>query len=503
MRAGNRLRGLGYRLAACVGKLARDQRGNTLALIAAAVIPVMAAIGGGVDISRAYLAQARLQQAVDSAALAGRRSRIGTGMTEATEAANKFLSFNFPQSSYGASPSHWTSSITGPDTSSVRVQAATKIPTTIMKLFGIQTVDIGAVSIARQNWINTDIVLVLDTTGSMRDTPRNDKQSKIQSLRDAVMSLYDELTQAQNDLTSRGLRLRYAVVPYSSAVNVGRVLTAAEPTGKHYVRRTAPYYSYGCISYRANGNCRTYGNAEFDIDVTSRLTSTSTWDGCIEERQTVSTITSSSGYTIPTGAKDLNINLVPTTDLTTQWPAYLPALVEGKSQVACPTEAKRLATWTRADLKSYVDKLNPDGGTYHDIGMIWGARFISTGGVFANPDEFNGAPVNRHIIFMTDGLLDTGGTLYSSYGVESYQKRVSGGGSDLNGRHKQRFLMACNAAKSLNVSIWTIAFATGADGTLTTCASASDMAVTASNQDQLNSRFQEIGRSIGKLRIAQ
>lgn len=498
IRAGNGLRGMGNRLAACAARLARDQRGNTLALIAAALIPVLAAIGGGVDISRAYLAQSRLQQAVDSAALAGRRSRIGTGMTEATEAANRFLAFNFPQTSYGASASNWTSEITGPDNASVQVSASTRIPTTIMRLFGIQTVEIGAVSIARQNWINTDIVLVLDTTGSMADKPSGDKQSKIQSLRDAVMSLYDELAQAQSDLTSRGLRLRYGIVPYSSAVNVGRLLIAAEPTDKQYVRRNAPYYS--CLT-SGWGGCSSYG--EKNIDVSALIASTSTWDGCIEERQTVSTITSSSGYTIPAGAKDLNINLVPSeTDVTTQWPAYLPSLVDRKSQVACPTEAVRLKTWTRSDLKDYVDGLKPDGGTYHDIGMIWGARFISTGGVFANPEEFNGASVNRHIIFMTDGVLDTGGTLYSSYGLESYQKRVSGGGSDLNGRHKQRFLMTCNAAKSLNVSVWTIAFATGTDTTLTTCASASDMAVTASNQSQLNSRFQEIGRSIGKLRIA-
>ena len=129
MRAENRLGGLSNGLFAWAARLAHDQRGNTLALIAAALIPVLAAIGGGVDISRAYLAQSRLQQAVDSAALAGRRSRIGTGMTEATEAANKFLAFNFPQTSYGASASDWTSEITGPDNVSVQVEASTRTPT--------------------------------------------------------------------------------------------------------------------------------------------------------------------------------------------------------------------------------------------------------------------------------------------------------------------------------------------------------------------------------------
>ena len=40
-------------------------------------------------------------------------------------------------------------------------------------------------------------------------------------------------------------------------------------------------------------------------------TETVHWDGCIEERQTVNTITSASGYTVPSGANDLNINMIP------------------------------------------------------------------------------------------------------------------------------------------------------------------------------------------------
>ena len=39
-------------------------------------------------------------------------------------------------------------------------------------------------------------------------------------------------------------------------------------------------------------------------------------------------------------------------------------------------------------------RCTPTGNTYHDIGMIWGARMISNGGIFADsPDTFNGMPV--------------------------------------------------------------------------------------------------------------
>ena len=80
-------------------------------------------------------------------------------------------------------------------------------------------------------------------------------------------------------------------------------------------------------------------------------------------------------------------------------------------------------------MQTYLNSLYSDGGTYHDLGMIWGARFISPNGVFGgdNPSTYNDRPVRRYVIFMTDGILDTGDTLYSSYGIERLDKRVTGG----------------------------------------------------------------------------
>ena len=54
-------------------RLARDVRGNTLAIVGAALVPLAGMIGSGVDMSRAYMAKTRLQSACDAAALAGRR----------------------------------------------------------------------------------------------------------------------------------------------------------------------------------------------------------------------------------------------------------------------------------------------------------------------------------------------------------------------------------------------------------------------------------------------
>ena len=56
-----------------LARLKRCEKGNVLPMMAAALVPVLVTIGGGLDYARASLAKAKLQEAVDSAALAGRR----------------------------------------------------------------------------------------------------------------------------------------------------------------------------------------------------------------------------------------------------------------------------------------------------------------------------------------------------------------------------------------------------------------------------------------------
>ncbi|MEM8827479.1 MAG: pilus assembly protein TadG-related protein, partial [Pseudomonadota bacterium] len=41
-------------------RLARDESGNAILIVAAATVPLLGAIGGGIDMTRGYMAQARL-----------------------------------------------------------------------------------------------------------------------------------------------------------------------------------------------------------------------------------------------------------------------------------------------------------------------------------------------------------------------------------------------------------------------------------------------------------
>jgi Flp pilus assembly protein TadG len=605
-------------------RLARDTRGNTLAIVGAALVPLTAMIGSGIDMSRAYMAKARLQSACDAAALAGRRVlQDDTIDDNVRNTATQFLNYNFRQGLYDTAA--FTPSITKPESGTVRVAIQTTIPTAVMRIFGFTSLPLNVTCDASLNFVNTDVVLVLDVTGSMNQ--KIDGTRKISALRDAVMALYDELEPIQDQLEANGLRLRYGVVPYSSTVNVGALIRSVNPsyladnvayqsrvlnyTDANYDEHRGPVTdlgdesewksnrsncndwaeqsstsgskpnpttttSYERVSFSggrsSGGTCvrhgqrwtttyelqnygftdytyrqSTYDVSRYKMGDTIRIASNSSgnvgtsgsfnmqeavsqvsgigtrdvsWNGCIEERQTVNTITWDSGFNIPSGAYDLNINLIPSSDAT-RWRPMFPQVEysrsagsttassgSSQSSASCPAEAVRLKAWTRDDLEDYVDGLNPVGSTYHDIGMIWGARFISNGGIFADsPDTYNGMPVSRHIIFMTDGQMDTDDGIYAFQGIEKNDQRISGmsnpSENELNGRHRQRLRMVCNAAKGLNASIWVIAFGTSLSSDLTECASNPNQASTIEDRDALIERFRQIGSQIGALRLTQ
>ena len=566
-------------------RLLRDTRGNTLILVAVSLLPLLAMVGSGIDMGRGYLAQSRLQQACDAAALAGRRVMSGGKLDDTVRTeAEKFFRFNFPTGIEGDDGTAafqamgFKPVIGSAANSTVTVTAETTLPTTVMKIFGFDTLPLSVNCFAKQDFVNTDIVLVLDVTGSMlcatteakctnSSSGEEKSSSKIKGLRSAVLALYDELAKTQAELEAAGMRLRYGVVPYSSGVNVGdavlsqdasyiaadnwdyqsREVTVSAPNeftqngctnrdgSYNALDKTCTYFVYKQRNFAITNYVASLKDKSRAVDISALIGTSdakgvtpvapvvkfSRWDGCIEERQSTNTMTATAG-SIPAAAKDLDIDLKPTTDKTTKWKPYWsdieyvptqPKLNSepNKPQFACPTPAKRLQAWSRSELSAYLDTLAPTGGTYHDNGMIWGGRFISPDGIFgsANPSTYNNMPVARHIIFMTDGLLDTGyDTLYTTYGVEKYDARVTAGGSASNEtaqgqRHQQRFNLLCSAVKAKKVSIWVVAFASALDSNLSTCATSAAQASTSANTSELTAKFVEIGKNIGSLRLVK
>jgi Flp pilus assembly protein TadG len=654
-------------------RFARDTRGNAVMIMGFALIPVIGMIGAGLDLSRTYLAKTRMQQACDAGALAGRRVLTANQFNDAVkQEATRFFNFNYRQGENATSAVVPT--VTMPTNGVIHVTAGSTVPTTVMRIFGIQTLPISVQCDASQDFVNTDVVLVLDTTGSMTCTPTDAPNcssateksgSKMQGLRDAVMSFYDALKPVQDQLEANGLRLRYSIVPFSSAVNVGHEImqmnpnymvsdtmtvqsryaanpatdvswiqvaqtskddTSVQPQNYNNIsnadcqngaNQLRPAYEYnGTPTYTATGvvttqalgkvkvetdrrvvvtwtpsspnsatgSCSgkvvfltttywrrtnwTYGPHDWDISkyVQGQAVEDQTWDnsngdfqtvndgatppqeinpnkqmtwnGCVEERQTVNSITSSSSLTPPAAAYDLDINMIPTSDKATKWKPVLPASMwyqNGSNPVGwdfvnssilngavgCPTEATRLRAWDdRSELLNYVNSLHAVGSTYLDAGMIWGGRMLSPMGIFGpdNPTTYNNMPVQRFVIFMTDGNTAPLGLVYSSYGVEQIQSptRVTpnySSDADLTTRHVRRFQIACQQVKNLTdangnravAGVWAIAF--GSDqssfSTLQGCASSPDQAKSAADTPALIAAFTAIGKQIGSLRLTR
>lgn len=111
-------------------------------LLAAALIPILVVIGGGVDYARASLAKAKLQEAVDSAALAGRRVMSQDNIETARPHVEAFMRFNYPDQTYGTEDLKLI--LSKPDVGVVRVRAETKINTTLLALVGLTALSIVA-----------------------------------------------------------------------------------------------------------------------------------------------------------------------------------------------------------------------------------------------------------------------------------------------------------------------------------------------------------------------
>src|SRR5690606_11292239 len=180
---------------------------------------------------------------------------------------------------------------------------------------------------------------------------------------------------------------------------------------------------------------------------------------------------------------------------------------------ACPHPARKLEIMTKddqAEFDEYIDDLEPVGGTYHDVGMAWGARLISPTGLFAEENEKaedNERPISRHILFMTDGAMDARPTIYSHQGMERSQPRVGAStDSAAKARHTNRFLQLCAAARQ-RATVWVISFGDDSNNeanlaNLDKCAS-SKKAFKAKDAAELQSQFQAIARQISKLRLSQ
>jgi hypothetical protein len=260
------------------------------------------------------------------------------------------------------------------------------------------------------------------------------------------------------------------------------------------------------------------------------------WAGCIEERQTSrlpnTNPTTASWDPIPAGAKDMDIDLTPTTsDATTQWGPILNDVVYGRYingarttnnltpstanqgntqfDASCPMPAKLYQEWDPTVFETYVNTLSPTSYTYHDIGLLWGARLMSPSGIFANLTAPADRDIQRHMIFMTDGDTNANTDSYSAHGMAWWDRRQNDGTAAptdawLEANINSRTQAICKWVKNKNITLWVISFGTDVTAStqtaLQSCASPGKF-FTESNSAALVDNFRSIASEISLLRL--
>lgn len=571
----------------------RDNSGNVMMMMAIMLFVLAGFCGCAVDAARLFVVNSRLQQACDAGALAGRRAMTDTSTgntvldSSATAQAQSFFTNNFRSGWFGTTSVVFTPSKT--TDAQVAASASVAVPMVLMRMFGMNSVTLTTSCTARLNVPDTDVIFVLDTTGSMACLPGDDDStcnnyvgnagtttytrpldgatsgntsmagyplstayyvpeksgSRISALRSAVLNFYDTLAAAADSST----HIRYGFVTYTSTVNAGRAVMSIAPkyivggvgsanTNWTYNARSLTLnllgipilYTYQPVSE----NLSVYATGLPTLDPT-KLVGTSAWAGCLEERYTTPGVSTFNVNSLP---YDLDPDLVPTSDIKTQWKPMWPEVFYARNNytstansanllelgnnnpnigtpsylqdgyVSCGKPVARLSTMSRTQVSAYVNATDfrPIGGTYHDTGMIWGTRLLSPTGIFSGDTTAwpgRDAP-NRVIVFLTDGVMSPSTSIYGMYGNEYYDRRVSGGDfNNLTAYHNARFLAECSAAKARNINIWTVSIASSAPSTMTTCASAPNQALTTTSGSGLSTAFATIAKQVASLRISQ
>lgn len=147
------------------------QRGAIAIMVALLMLVLLAMVGLVIDAGLAYMVKARLNAAVDSAALAAARAvPIGNNQTEQTasakSAAADFFAANIPANYLLSAPNLLsTTVIFDAGTVTINVRAEAPMPVSVMQLMGFASLN--PVAYAQTIRKDLDMALVVDTSGSL------------------------------------------------------------------------------------------------------------------------------------------------------------------------------------------------------------------------------------------------------------------------------------------------------------------------------------------------
>lgn len=521
----------------------RESTGNAAILFGLALPVLFMAIGSAVDYARWSSVHAALQVQVDSAALS---ALINVGRDDALVSIEQGLAARARMISHEPEFSEVSvrriSGNTDPE-AVVIVRAEGVVPTLFMRMFGFQSLPVGAMAEAKRSPKTYEVSLIVDVTGSM-------KGAKINALRDASRLFVQALL--PDDTTSD--RILANIVPYTASVNIGRDRSewlgrldssSANPVGSarfanRYVWSGAEVPQASCsgtgvtwndslkVCHLGNLTEWTTGGTCPGVSVGGVCYVSDGWAGCVEER--------GRGTEDVTDATLTTANFRPyywqswggvgNATADSRYNSYLPnAIDESRStnannnnglgpNLGCPKD--EITDWTsdRRYLLDQIEKFEAwhRGGTMGHIGLAWGWRTLSPDwagqwGERPAPRPYDRSMVEKIAVFMTDGVngfysghAPPEESDYTAYGRLSENAGVTR--SNQQNHLDAKMLSVCTSMRRKGIEIYTIGFGlpNNAGGNqartlLRNCASSSDHFFDATTTN-LASYFENIATNI-------
>jgi Flp pilus assembly protein TadG len=452
-----------------MGRFWKNRKGNVGIMFAAAAVPLMLAAGMGIDFVRANRTQTILQGAADAAALAGAASG------EKDEAALQKIAEDYAMANGISNAADLIEGVeTGldPETGAFTVTIKGKLNTSLMKLANVTTMNIGATSEVMVGGQALEVVLVLDTTGSMG------QQGRIDALKAAAHDMVDDILK----LNGKGVDVKVGIVPFGAYVNVGM-----KYRGESWLDVPADGTANVCWNTypdAVSSNCRTETYTAYNDGVPSQVTgqvcdwnygnpvqqcgvTDVKWYGCVGSRD---------------NPLDEKIS-----SASTAYP--------GLMNTYCGAPITTLSS-DQDTLSDAIDALVPYGNTYIPSGLVWGWNMIDSSEPLddaKSASQMTSLNGTKAIVLMTDGA----NTLSATYPKHEGNNAAAADAKTTD---------LCDNIKSDKITMFTVSFmvdSPSAEAVLKDCASSSDKAYDANNPDELAKAFQDIGKTLSALRITK
>jgi Flp pilus assembly protein TadG len=513
----------------CVRTFVKSRRGNVAWIYALGMIPLALAAGGGLDYARAIVVRNSLSEALDAAALAV-GSSPGLTTSEMQTLAQHYFDANYRENADYGTPSPVTVT---PNGQSLVVATSVSMPTTMLKMVGIQEMAVSTSSKVVWGQLKVWVSLVLDNSTSMDQGDASG--TKIAQLTSATHNLLNLLQGASSNPGD----VKVAIVPFVADVNVGTASVNASwldwtdwdaANGTCSISGKSPKSTCeGTTGTWSGGNCTisgvyspttcitkhgTWSNSKCNISTPTYnkqsdcQAALATWIGgsCnLTQYSTIPTCTAGTAVWTPANhstwkgcVMDRGSDSGP--DATYNYDAMNSSPVPGRQTSYFPPEQTQYCpkalmglSYDWSALSSEVDALSPNGYTNQTIGLVWGWHALSQGDPMNAPALPAGTA--RYIIILSDGLNTrnrwntTGSTTTANTAVDA------------------RMSMVCTNAKAAGVVIYAvyvdIGGTQGNSSVLQNCASDSSKYFDLTSGGQINAAFAAIGQQITNLRVSQ